>query len=79
MTKILLGIAAGLSAVAAVLCVGCALLEAVIAYQVSKTGMFHGMTFSARPAIYAAVSLLWLGVAMAFVARGFARIRMRIG
>jgi len=77
MKKNLLAIAAVLAMVGAVLCVGYAALQAVILYQVETTGMFHGQVYSARSTIFIGVCALWVGVAMYFVALGFARIGAR--
>jgi hypothetical protein len=76
--KNLLAIAAVLSMLAAILCVWFAAIEGLVAYKVRTTGMFHGVVFSARSAIYAGVCSLWAGIALGFVALGCVRIRARI-
>ena len=77
MKKNLLAIAAVLSMIAAILCVGYAALQAVILYQVKTTGMFHGEAYPVGSTIFIGVCALWVGVAMYFVALGFARIGAR--
>ena len=77
MKKNLLAIAAVLSMIAAVLCVGFAGLQGVILYQVKTTGMFHGQAYPVGSTIFIGVCALWIGVAMYFVSRGFARIGAR--